>query len=203
MIRRYIVSETPPWKVQEKFPHRVWVTDWALLMLWCFTEQSQGFLVFFFRTRITCRFQLLPHSEFTRLRRFALLTAVTLAQLDILSETLRLMSKPNKSSERLKANILDWTPSALSVNLSLSKPQPNQTQVRGSGHDSGRRYEPWALSTQRVAGPLRCEWCPRALGSSPLLCLPWWFPDASEWSELCGTLEKQPSSAGLGPAGLD
>ncbi len=53
---------------------------------------------------------------------------------------LRLMSKPNKNSKRLKANIVDWTPSAVSVNLSLSELRPNQIQIPRWGHESRHRY---------------------------------------------------------------
>lgn len=55
---------------------------------------------------------------------------------------IRRLRETNTSSERLKANIVDRTTSALPVNLSLSVPQPNQTQVRGSGHDGRRACEP-------------------------------------------------------------
>lgn len=49
------------------------------------------------------------------------LTETTLKQLEAFSEIPRLMNKPNKNSKRLKANIVDWAPSAVSANLSLSE----------------------------------------------------------------------------------
>lgn len=53
---------------------------------------------------------------------------------------LRLMRKPNKNSKRLKANIVDYTPPALSVNLSLSEWRPNQIQIPGWGQQSRHSY---------------------------------------------------------------
>lgn len=115
--------------------HYVSEADQALVMLLWFTEQRRGlfndfiFICFFIRAETRARFLLHLHSEFTRRLRLAPLTAATLAQLGILSETVRLMSKPNKSSKRLKANIVDRTQAVLSVNLALSEPGPNQTKV--------------------------------------------------------------------------
>lgn len=223
MIRRYIVSETPPWKVQGIFPRRVSETDRALVTLWCSTEQSQSvFLCIFFRGLNHIQVPASPpHSEFTRLLRLAPRTGATLAQLDVLSERVRLMSKPNTSSERLKANIVGRTPSALSVNLSPSeaRAKPNTgprigtwqsmciraTDALASRSHTTTTCGAASLFMRRSVNdvPGDAEKQSGALGSPLLLCLPWWFPDASEWSECCGTLGKQPSSVGLEPAGLD
>lgn len=195
MIMRYNVSETPPWKVQEIFSHCFAETDRALVMLWWFNFLFILFFIFI-RVEFTARFLLYPHSKFTRLRRVTPLTAATLAQLDVLSEMVQLMSKPNTSSKRLQANIVDWTQALLSVNLSLSAPEPNQTQVWGFGTWRSTLILSSDLlashsSTQLLAEPLHrscaalvndvpgdTEKQSGALDSPLLLCLPWWFPDA-------------------------
>lgn len=169
MIMRYNVSETPPWKVQEIFSHRFAETDRALVMLWWFNFLFISFFIFI-RVEFTARFLLYPHSKFTRLRRVTPLTAATLAQLDVLSEMVQLMSKPNTSSKRLQANIVNRTQALLSVNLSLSEPEPNQTQVWGFGTWRSTLILASDLlashsSTQlcRAASPFlcrSCEWCP-------------------------------------------
>lgn len=71
-----------------------------------------------------------PHSGCShQLAKASMVTETTLKQLEVLSEILWLMSKPNKNSKRLKANIVDWTPSVVSENLSLSELGPSQTQI--------------------------------------------------------------------------
>ena len=69
----------------------------------------------------------------------SMLTEATLKQLEVLSGMLWLMSKLNKSSKSLKANIVDWTPSSVSENLSISELRPNQIQILRSRHESRRR----------------------------------------------------------------
>lgn len=53
------------------------------------------------------------------------LTGTTPKHLGVLSQMLRLMSKPNKNSKRLKANIVEWSPSP---NLSVPGLRLNQTE---------------------------------------------------------------------------
>lgn len=122
MINRYIVTETLLWKDQEICPCRVCEKDQAWLMLWSFLM---------FHRWPALRFKthpgLFPPFSVHQIAKASTLTETTLKQLEDLSEMLRLMNKPNKSSKRLKANIADYTPSSLSVNLSLSELQPNQT----------------------------------------------------------------------------
>lgn len=196
---------------------------WCFDLFWCFTEESQ----FLGWNHIQVRAS--PPFRIQQTAKVSMLTETTLKQLDVLSEIVWLMCKPNKRSKRLKANIVGWTPSAVSVNLSFSELQPKQIQILRSGIESRRRYvhrhthahtqkcntHTQKCNTHRFQGQfgvhaLLCEWCPggcgeaeRGLSSALLLCLPWWFPDASEWSECYGTLGKQPSSLGLEPAGQD
>lgn len=118
-----------------------------------------------------------PHSEFTRLLRLAPRTGATLAQLDVLSERVRLMSKPNTSSERLKANIVDRTPSALSVNLSPSeaRAKPNtgprigtwrSTCIRATDALASRSHTTTTCGAASLFNaPLR-EWCPGGCGEA-------------------------------------
>lgn len=135
MINRYIVTETLLWKVQEIFPWGVSEKDQALLMLWSFLMFHRGEPV-----RNHIQVPASPPFRIHQTAKVSMLTETTLKQLEVLSEMVWLMSKPNKSSKRLKANIVDWTPSAVSVNLSLSELQPNQIQILRSGHESRRRY---------------------------------------------------------------
>lgn len=149
----------------------------------------------------TSRSCLFSPCSFHQTAKASTLTETTLKQLEVLSEMLRLMSKPNKNSKRLKANIVDWTPSAVSVNLSLSELPPNQIQILKWGHESRHRYAHGhtrarshargnAIHTGLGAGLVfLCCSLSDVLGDAErqswawapplLLCLRWWFPDAS------------------------
>lgn len=176
-----------------------------------------------FQVETASRFLPLSASGIHQTAKVSILIETTLKQLGVLSEMVWLMSKPNKSSKSLKANIGAWTSSAVSVNLSLSELQPNQIQILRSRHESRHRY---VYGHARVCSHARgnamhagfvgqfgvhvllltdvlgdAERQSRAWAPPLLLCLPWWFPDASEWSECYGTLGKQPSSLGLEPGG--
>lgn len=106
----------------------------ALIFFWCFTEERQ------FSGWNHIQVPASPPCSIHQTAKASTLTETTLKQLEVLSEMLRLMSKPNKNSKRLKANIVDWTPSAVSVNLSLSELRPNQIQILRWGHKSRHRY---------------------------------------------------------------
>lgn len=81
------------------------------------------------RGETASRFLPLPAFRIHQKAKVSMLIETTLKQLGVLSEMLWLMSKPNKRSKRLKANIVAWTSSAVSVNLSLSELRPDQIQI--------------------------------------------------------------------------
>lgn len=128
------------------------------------------------QVQTTSRLLPLPLVAFIRrAAKASTLTETTLKQLEVLSQMLRLMSKPNKNSKRLKANIVDWTPSALSVNLSLSELQLNQIKIPRWRHKSRHGYVHGhtcrnAIHTGFGAGfgvlVLLSEWCPGGCGEA-------------------------------------
>lgn len=132
-----MVTETLLWKVQEIFPCRVSEKDQGWLMLWSFLMFHRGEPVLRSKPHPDPAF---PPCSIHQTAKASTLTETTLKQLEVLSEMLRLMSKPNKNSKRLKANIVDCTPSVVSVNLSVSELQPNQIQILRWGHESRHRY---------------------------------------------------------------
>lgn len=136
-----------------------------------------------------------PSSSFHQTTETSTLTETTLKQLEVLSEMLRLMTKPNNNSERLKADIVHWTSSAVSVNLSHSELQPNQIQILRWGHNEQTHTHTHMHTDTLVhahvhrfgSGLLCCSlsdvlWdAERQSGARApplLLCLRWWFPDA-------------------------
>lgn len=166
-----------------------------LWSFWCFKEESQ------FSGLNHIQVPASPPCSIQQTAEASTLTETTLKQLEVLSEMLRLMSKPNKNSKRLKANIVDWTPSAVSVNLSLYELQPNQIEILRWGHKSRHRYvhghtrarstRTRKCNTHRFEAGLVFLCCSlsdvlgdaerqsRAWAPLLLLCLHWWFPDAS------------------------
>ena len=151
------------------------------------------------------------------------LTETTLKQLEVLSEMLRLMSKPNKNSKRLKANIVDLNPfrcicksisfwTAAKPNRDPEMRTREQTQICARAGSRARGNAIHAGFFFFFRGPglvFLCCSLSDVLGDAGrqsgawapplLLCLHWWFPDASQWSERYGTLgwgwrEQQPSS---------
>lgn len=92
------------------------------------------------RVETVSRFLPLPAFRIHQTAKVSMLIETTFKQLGVLSEMLWLMRKPNKRSKRLKANIVAWTSSAVSVNLSLSELKPNQIQILRSVHECRHRY---------------------------------------------------------------
>lgn len=107
------------------------------------------------RVETASRFLPPPAFRIHQTAKVSMLMETTLKQLGVLSEILWLMSKPNKRSQRLKANIVARTSSAVSVNLSPSELRPDQTQILTSVHE--RRH-------RRVHG--RARVCSRARGNA-------------------------------------
>lgn len=151
---------------------------WCFDLSWCFTEESQ----FLGWNHIQVRAS--PPFRIQQTAKVSMLTETTLKQLDVLSEIVWLMCKPNKRSERLKANIVGWTPSAVSVNLSFSELQPKQIQILRSGHESRRRYVRRHAHTHterqytQVSGPV---WC----SCVALWVMSWGMRRGRAGSELC------------------
>ena len=214
MINRYMVTQTL--KVMEIFPCRVSEMDQPWLMLWTVLMFRRGEPVLRSKAHPGSCLSLSPR-RVQQTAKASTLTETTLKQLEVLSEMLRLMSKPNKNSKRLKANIVDWTPfrcicksisfwTAAKPNRDPEMRTREQTQIcartrsraRGNAIHTGLVFFSgpvlvflcWSLSdvlgdAERQSG----AWAPPLL-----LCLHWWFPDASQWSERYGTLGGQPSS---------
>lgn len=167
--------------------------DWCFDLFWCFTEESR------LSGRNHIQVPASPPCSIHQTAKASTLTETTLKQLEALSEMLQLMSKPNKNSKRLKANIVDWTPSAISVNLSLSELQPNQIQILRWGHESRHGFVQGPAHTHTHGNAIHtgfgaglvflCCSLSDVLGDAErqsgawapplLLCLRWWFPDAS------------------------
>lgn len=115
----YTVTETLIWKIQEICPCRVSERDQARLILWSFLMSHRWGPGLRFKPH-PGRFPSLSMSQASTL------THSTLKQLEVLSEMLRLMNKPNTDSRGLDANTVDYIPSSLSVNLAFSEVKPNQ-----------------------------------------------------------------------------
>lgn len=122
------------------------------------------------------------------------------------------MSKPNKNSKGPKANRGDWTPiRCICLYISFwTAAKPNTepeigTWVDTEMHTLVHAYGHMVMQYTPVLGWFDVllvlpEWCPGGCkeaeqARAPLLrlCLHWWFPDASWWLELFGTLWSSPA----------